>query len=201
MAGWNLRRLLFGWHRDVGLLALGLTVVYAASGIAVNHREHWDYDYRVADETLEVGEPAALLGLPDDGPAGKVARAHQDELVTAITAAVGREVPPRKVFWRSPVRLSLFFAESDRDVVDYLPEKGLAEQTVKRPRLLLRAFNSLHLNRHRGPWSWIADIYAVVLLFLALTGISMLRGHHLKRGVVLVMIGATVPVLATLLFG
>jgi hypothetical protein len=195
------RRRLFSYHRDVGLLALGMTVVYAVSGIAVNHREHWDYDYSVAEETVEVGQPAALLGIDDPGPAGQVAREHQDDVVRAVTAAAGRSEPPRKVFWRSPVRLSLFFSESDQDVVDYLPEAGVIEHTVRRPRLLIRAFNTLHLNRGRALWTWVADIYAVALIFLAASGILMLRGRHLRRGVVLVMIGATVPLLASLLLG
>ncbi len=36
------RRVLVGLHRDIGFLILGLTLVYGVSGIAVNHRHHWN---------------------------------------------------------------------------------------------------------------------------------------------------------------
>ena len=32
-------------HRDIGYLAVGLTVVYAISGVAVNHRADWNPSY------------------------------------------------------------------------------------------------------------------------------------------------------------
>ena len=34
-------------HRELGFFAVGLTLVYAISGIAVNHVHHWDPEPRV----------------------------------------------------------------------------------------------------------------------------------------------------------
>lgn len=194
------RRWLIAIHRDIGFVAVGLTVVYAVSGIAVNHRQHWDYNYSVDNEVTELGAPSKLLSKPA-GDEGALAREHQPALVEAILTQIGRKDKPRKVFWRGSNRLSIFFSESDRDVVDYLPEKGLVEHTVSRPRFLLRAFNRLHLNERHGAWTWIADAFAALLIFLAISGILIVKGRKgfFGRGGIYVALGVIVPVIAVLL--
>src|SRR4051794_5619828 len=50
-----LRPLLRAIHRDMGYLAVGLTFVYAASGLAVNHIADWDPNFQSYDTTHELG--------------------------------------------------------------------------------------------------------------------------------------------------
>lgn len=64
------RRFLVVLHRDIGYLCAGLTVIYAISGIAVNHIEEWNPNYDVRRATLEAGavpvgddNGTALIGL------------------------------------------------------------------------------------------------------------------------------------------
>ena len=125
-------------------------------------------------------------------------RERQDELVARIGAALGHDGPPRAAFWRAPDRLSLFYGEGDADVADYEPSTGRLTRTWRRPRFLVRAFNVLHLNEHRHVWTWFADAYAVLLLFLAISGTVMVRGRHgLKgRGGLLAVVGTAVPLVA-----
>ncbi|RYE79999.1 MAG: hypothetical protein EOO74_02835, partial [Myxococcales bacterium] len=42
-------------HRDAGYLAVGLTLVYALSGLAVNHISDWDPNFRNHEVTHQVG--------------------------------------------------------------------------------------------------------------------------------------------------
>jgi len=197
------RRPLVSLHRDLGFFALGLTVVYAVSGLATNHRAHWDYNYATDRKQIVVGAPAALLGVDDGTAAHELARARQDELVSAIGRALGRGDVPLKVFWRGPDRLSLFYAESERDVVDYLPASGTAEWTRKTPRPILRTFNMLHLNEKRQVWTWIGDSYALILLFMGVSGVLIVKGRKgLKgRGGMYLVAGILLPTLAMILFG
>ncbi len=198
------RPLLFKLHRDVGFLCFGLTIVYAVSGIAVNHRHHWDYNYSKNFEARVIGDPAALLGVEPTGKTpGDLAREQQDALVARIVDVVGREELPRKAFWRGADRLSLFFGQSNSDVVDYLPSEGKVEHTVKKKRFLIRQFNELHLNEIRTKWTYVGDAYAALLLFLGISGVIMVRGKRgLKgRGGILLALGVAVPLVVILLWG
>jgi hypothetical protein len=197
------RRWLIILHRDVGYLCVGLTLVYAVSGVAVNHRHHWDYNYSSTVDRRQVGSPAELLGLGSAtaGGPGVLARQRQRELVAALARELGRPAPPRTAFWRGRDRLSLFFDDSGRDVVDYDPQSGRAETSIKKERPFFRQINFLHLNEPRRLWTWIADLYAVALAFLAITGPLLVRGRKglRGRGGVLVGLGLALPLLALLL--
>ena len=50
------RKLVIATHRDVGYFFAGLTVIYAISGIAVNHIEDWNPNYVIRTDTVQVGE-------------------------------------------------------------------------------------------------------------------------------------------------
>ena len=198
------RRLLYVLHRDIGFICFGLTVVYAVSGIAVNHRHHWDYNYSIDYDTRDIGTPAALLDAEkSSAPASDLARDRQDELIAALMVKTGRSTPPRKAFWRGPDRLSLFFGDKDWDIIDYLPASGTVEITSKNDRLLLRDFNRLHLNELRKKWTWFGDAYAVALLFLAISGIVMVKGKRglRGRGGIYVAAGIAIPVLFLIFWG
>lgn len=201
------RRTLITLHRDVGFLAVGLTLVYAVSGIAVNHREHWDFNWSRELRVEHIGSPAELLNgsagtvLVGAGEPGEVARANEAELVRRITAATGRTKAPYKAFWRSRDRLSLFFGRADEDVVDYKPSQGLATHERRRDRFLIRPMNFLHLNEGRKAWTWLADGYAAALLFLALSGTLIVKGRKglIGRGGIYLLLGVLLPVVAWVL--
>ncbi len=202
------RRTLFGLHRDVGFVALGLTLVYGVSGIAVNHRRDWDYNRSVEVDVVALGKATEVLdGLASDRRAAlarnptDVTAEEQRQLVMGLTARLGRKQEPRNAFWRGPDRLSLFFGPGDDDTVDYSPSTGMAERTIRRDRFLLRQLNALHLNEGGRLWTWIADVYAAGLLFLGISGVVMVRGRHglRGRGGILLAAGIAVPLLGWLL--
>lgn len=181
------RRTLLFLHRDVGFFAFGLTVAYVVSGVAVNHRSHWDYNYSIERTLVNVGSPGKILGgsvaelEAKEGPL-IAARKNRPILVKELHRLTGREKTYYNAFWRSPGRLSLFYGEGDHDVVDYLPEEGMMELEVKKPRFLIRAFNKLHLNESRRVWTWFADLYAIALLFLAISGAFIVKGKKGLKG-------------------
>ncbi|PIE64553.1 MAG: hypothetical protein CSA24_03045 [Deltaproteobacteria bacterium] len=197
------RATLLALHRDFGFFAIGLTLVYAVSGIAVNHRHHWNYNYSQRAEVRDVGAPSVLLGVPA-GPEvdeAQLARDQQQALVAAIVAKAGRTEPPRKAFWRGPDRLSLFFAGGDEDVIDYLPSQGQIELEVRSERFLIRDMNFLHLNESRDVWTWIGDFFALVMIFLAISGALIVKGTKglRGRGGMLAVAGILLPIVAVAL--
>ena len=60
-------------HRELGYLTVGLTLVYAASGLAVNHAHHWNASYRHTEATSHIspvgtgGTPEVAAGAGDPG--------------------------------------------------------------------------------------------------------------------------------------
>lgn len=181
------RRSLFRWnrilHRDIGYFCVALTLVYVVSGIAVNHIDDWNPNYVVAREERTF-EPVAV------GDRETMVR----ELVTRLALPL-----PKDAFRPSPGTVELFY-DGWSVTADAAAGTAVIERT--RRRFLLFDANLLHLNRPKGLWTWIADAYALLLGFLAVSGIFMLRGRTglLGRGKWLLLAGLLVPVVAVLLF-
>ena len=49
------KRLIIATHRDIGYFFAGLTVLYAISGVAVNHIDDWNPNYVIRREVVAVG--------------------------------------------------------------------------------------------------------------------------------------------------
>jgi hypothetical protein len=179
------RALLRALHRDFGYSAVGLTVVYALSGLAVNHIGDWDPSFADYTAQHELGP----LGSADDAAIARLA---------AIRVGIREE--PRDVYRASPTELDVTFEHRSLHVN---PETGHIDEEGQRPRFFLRAANWLHLNRGKKAWRYIADTYAVALLFLATSGMFMIAGKKglLGRGTVFVVLGAAIPTLYVVLSG
>jgi hypothetical protein len=147
-------------HRDIGYFCVALTVIYAISGVAVNHIHDWNPNYKIerAEETFEpfpVSDKATMV-------------AH---LVDVL------ELPlPDETFRPAPETVQLFY-DGWSVLAHALEGKAIVERP--RDRFLLRDANYLHLNHARGLWTWFADVYAILLLLLAVTGMFVLKG---KKG-------------------
>jgi uncharacterized protein len=172
-------------HRDIGYFAVGLTVVYAVSGLAVNHIADWDPNFHNYEARHQVAVP-----LPEDD------RAAAD----TVLAALAITAPPAEVYRSDPRELSILL---DGSTLHVDLDSGVVVEDGQRPRLLLRIANWLHLNRGKQAWTYIADGYAVFLLFLAASGMFMLPGRKglLGRGGLLVLLGIAVPVVYVTLSG
>lgn len=165
-------------HRDVGYLCAALTVVYAISGVAVNHKEDWNPSRRVEREArrfepIPVGERGAM--------------------VAALVERLRLPGPPRSSFRAEPHLVELFY-DGWSVKADVLKGEAVVERV--KDRAILRDVNFLHLNEPKRLWTWVADAYAVLLLVLSITGLFVLRGRNglVGRGKWFVAAGLLVPV-------
>ncbi len=172
-------------HRDVGYLIVGLTFVYALSGIAINHLEDWDPNFSGEHETVELSQP-----LPQ----------QTDEAVAVIKRELGILEAPSNVEDYG-VELEVEFGRHRTVRADR--ESGQLFDDRQEPRFFLRVANWLHYNRGKAAWTYVADSYAILLLFLAVSGVVMLRGRKgfLGRGVILISLGVLVPIVYVHLAG
>jgi hypothetical protein len=164
-------------HRDVGYLVAGLTVAYAVSGFAVNHVADWNPNYEFVREERRFAP---------------IAVGERDAMVAELVGKLGLPGPPREAFRAQPEQLELFYPGFSVRA-DAAQGTAIVERT--RDRALLRDLNFLHLNHPKGAWTLVADLYAVALAFMAISGLFIARGRTSLsgRGKWWVLAGLAVP--------
>jgi uncharacterized protein len=171
-------------HRDVGYLAIGFTVIYAVSGIAQNHIEDWgEVSYRTYEKTLQI--PAVADDAPDEVAIAQVANA----------AGLGK--PSGSFRAGDEVRLEYADGAKATAIGSELTIQG------RERRAFIGWANWLHTARNKHAWKYAADAFAVLLLYLAISGIFMIKGKlGLRwRGAVMITAGLAVPIAAIMISG
>jgi hypothetical protein len=177
------RRWNYVLHRDIGFLCIGLTLLYAISGVAVNHIKQWNPSYSVERVETNIGP---VVGNPADTATARMILARLDE-------------PGQLESSYRPDRNSLqLFVEGRSITVDLASGHVVHDRAISRP--VLREMNFLHLNHPKKAWTWFADLYAVALAFLAISGLFMIRRKTLRRGLVLTAVGIVLPVFSLALY-
>ena len=179
----NFRKICRTLHRDLGFLAVGLTLVYAISGIAVNHAHHWDANYErtVATRTIE-----------------PVGRGATPAIVPVVLERLG-VVGPVKNTWRAAEDLLQVFVEGGQYDVNL--DTGVVTEHGFAKRPFLFDVNFMHLNSGKAPWTGIADVYAGILVILAMTGPWLIKGSKglTGRGGLLMTVGIVLPLIYAVL--
>ena len=175
-------------HRDLGYLCFGLTIIYVISGIAVNHIQDWNPTYKIEKFKSNIGQFLSQGGLVTD------------QEVRNILEKIGTDTEFKKKFQPNPDSLKIY-QEGNVFDVELLTGNVIHEQAVKRPFLF--QVNFLHLNHPKKLWTWFADLYAVCLGLLALTGLFVLRGKKgiTGRGAWLTVVGFILPLFFLWLYG
>ncbi len=176
------RKTLRSLHRDIGYLVMGLVIAYAVSGIAVDHTEDWNPNRSVSWTELALGP---------------IAGQDSDAIVAEVVSRL--DLNPTEVrshLMQGPTALRVFLTTGNEIKLD--PTTGIGGMKVVEDRPVLREVNALHLNDLKGVWTWIADAFALALIFLALSGAIMLKGSQGfgGRGKWLVGIGLLIPIVA-----
>ncbi len=168
-------------HRDLGYLFVGLTLIYGISGVAVILR-HIDvnvsYETTVTEKQLDKNLNKSQL------------KAYWAEHVDVLPKLTRIRVPDEE----DTNREMLIRVKSGRG--RYNPASGKLKVTVYRARKFFKFVNDIHYNRG-GQFTWLALVYAFMLVFFAISGALMLKGKKsfMNRGVWLMLIGIAVPII------
>lgn len=168
-------------HRDIGYICVGLTIIYAVSGVAVNHVADWNPNYSISTLSSKIDEV-------DESRLDS--EAYIKDLVTEIDA-VGEY---RSFFRPDPETLKIFL---EGNTITINVKTDSVSQEIIKSRTGLREMNVLHLNTPKKAWTYFADLYAAALFFLAISGMFVLKGKNgIKgRGAWLTGIGVVSPIL------
>lgn len=153
----NLRKWLRLLHRDLGFFVVGLTLVYGISGFILNHKKTSEDP---AFKTISFEEQ-----LPPLLTVSELTTAFQKEFATYT---LNKVLPTTQ-------RYQLFLQGG---VGSYVPETGQLTFEIYQKKPLIYFFNKLHYNQ-KNHWTAPADFFAFGMIFLALSGIFMVRG---KKG-------------------
>ena len=173
-------------HRDIGYLAAGLTVIYAISGVAVNHVDDWNPNYVIEKSTAQI-EP-----IPDS-------LVRSEETITKILQQLGETGKFKDSFRPDPNTLDIFV---EGNTISLNIKTGKVTQEKVKSRAVIRETNFLHMNAPKKVWTYVADLFAVVLAFLAVSGLFMIKGKNgIKgRGAWLTALGVLIPIIFLIIY-
>lgn len=170
-------------HRDFGYFFFGMTVIYALSGIAINHRDDWNPNYIIVEKQVETGP---------------LEQGMNKEEVLQLLKPFGEHKDYRRHFYPSPSRLKVFL-HGGTAVFDTETGYGYIEKIKRRP--VFREMNYLHYNPQKY-WTWYSDIFSGALIIMALTGLFISRGPYgiSARGGWLSLLGIALPVIFLIIY-
>ncbi len=167
-------------HRDIGYLIAGLTIIYATSGIALNHKFDWNPNYIVDSYEFTAPQPVDRSTF-------------NNESAQAILNTLPGN--PAMKTWHLPSgnRLTIFI-EGGFVQLNTETGKGIVEKISKRP--LFYQINFLHYNPGKW-WKYFSDIFCISLILVTITGLLIIKGKNgiTGRGAILTAIGVILPLL------
>ena len=175
-------------HRDVSYLFAGMILIYAFSGILMNHRGDLNPHYTVTREECQIAK-----GL-DFSDKAKVDKA----MVLKMLEPMGEAGNYTKHYFPKNGEMKVFLKGGSSVVVNTQTGEAVYESLQK--RWLLSDMVKLHYNPGRW-WTTFSDIFAVCLILITLTGLVMVKGKKgfVGRGGILFIIGIAIPILFLML--
>lgn len=175
----NWRKWLRVLHRDLGYFIVGITLIYAVSGILLNHRNDFNPDFRIITMDVQVDLPP---GPPFDEKALRKSIESIEDFVVYKRAFIDRNGHLKA------------FINNGEVVVD--PVTGKGELQYLKKRILFFEMNMLHRVATHRSWKWVSDAMMVILIFVTVSGIFILKGKNgfNRRGVWFLLAGILVPV-------
>ncbi len=170
-------------HRDFGYLFLGMTIIYALSGIALNHIGDWNPNYIITNEEIQT-EP--ISGRPDR------------EFVKQLVDKIDSDLEYKNHYFPDDEYLKIFVEDG---IVHINMETGEGLVEVNKQRTVFREVNYLHYNPIKY-WTIFSDIFAGALIIIAISGILIPRGKQgiSGRGAWMSIVGILIPIIYLLIF-
>ncbi|HLA84355.1 MAG TPA: PepSY-associated TM helix domain-containing protein [Thermoguttaceae bacterium] len=164
-------------HRDLGYLLVGATILYAISGIALNHADDWDPNFVIKRQNVQT-------------PVPKDVAAVTRQWVLGVIEPLGEGDCYRSHDFPTPEKVKIYLDEGSV-FVDLKTGKGIFESVRRRP--LFYQMNSLHISPKRA-WLAFSDFFAVGLVIVSVTGLFVLRGRKgiTGRGAIFAGVGSLI---------
>ena len=117
-------------HRDIGYFCIGLTLIFAVSGIALNHLDDWNPNYQVTQETHLIPDINSVI--------------NQENFESWLLRKLNIKTKVKARFWQTPTEYKLFTTDNHSLLINAQNNSVVVEQV--KARFLLKSLNTLHLN-------------------------------------------------------
>jgi len=176
----NISRLNRITHRDVGYLIAGLTIIYAVSGIALNHKNDWNPNYIIESSGFQTDINISRENLNKE---------TAEELLKKVPGS--HEL---KTYYFPAGNVLTLFIEGGTVRINTKTGQGTIEKISKRP--LFYELNFLHYNPGRW-WKYFSDTFCLALITVTITGLFLIKGKNgiTRRGAILTAAGIILPLL------
>lgn len=167
-------------HRELSYVFAGMLLVYAISGIALNHKNSFNSQYSITRTEYRFAPTEQSV----------VDQAQIDKWLAECGVA-GDEI---QHYFPDANTLKVFLKGNSNLVVELSSGNAVLEQVRKRP--ILGSLSKLHYNPGKA-WTWFSDIFAGAMVVIVLSGIFMLRGKHSLLGIggIEFLVGVLIPLL------
>lgn len=175
----KLKRLNRALHRDLGYFFFGITLIYAVSGISLNHRNDWNPNFIISTREFTLNQKI------------QTDRINRDSALTVLRELKIDAGYKTHLLTGKNLRI---FVDGGSVNIDLDQSRGSLEILRKRP--LFNQINFLHRNTPGKLWTWFSDLYALALIALAISGLFIIKGPKgIKgRGAWLTVAGILVPI-------
>ena len=179
-------RQLHQWHWISSALCLVGMLLFAATGITLNHAADIEARPRRSSQTLTL--PTALTGQL--GGAETSAKSPiPGDIQGWLKDNLGVDVRGREVEW-SAQDAYVALPRPGGDAWLSIDRKSGEVRHETTDRGWIAYLNDLHKGRHTGPaWSWFIDLFAVACFVFCMTGLLLLQFHSARRPATWPMVG------------
>lgn len=174
-------------HRELSFFFAGMVLIYAISGIVMNHRDTINPNFSITRKEYKIAE-----NLPDKVGMSK-------EKVLPLLEPLGETANYTKHYFPQTDVMKVFLKGGSNLLVNVKTREAVYESVSRRP--LIGAMSRLHYNPGQW-WTYFADIFAVGLIIITLSGIIMLKGNKgiIGRGGIELIVGVLIPLLFLFFF-
>ncbi|RXJ88977.1 hypothetical protein CRV01_10165 [Arcobacter sp. CECT 8983] len=183
------------WHRDLGYLVIGITIIYSISGMILSVRDlHLFEKEYILNATIEKNIKEKDL---------------QKEIVLTFTENEEKKSLPSHIIKKSVLdKFELLennnelikyqiSRKKDMKFITYYKTSGELIYSINGYPTFINALVKAHKSSSQDKWSYLALAYSIILFFLAISAIFMVKGKYgfRQRGLYLTLLGIALVII------
>lgn len=175
-------------HRDLSYFFAGVVLIYAFTGILLNHKRDFNASVDISRKEYVLTETVPLEK-----------ELWTKETVLKVLTPLKEDKNYTKHYFPQDNQLKVFLKGGSSFQLN-LDSKQVVYESVRR-RPIIAALNRLHYNPNRW-WTIFSDVFAGSLIIITITGLVIVPGKKgLKgRGAIELIVGLLIPLLFIFVF-